>query len=113
MNGEVLRNLRHLMRSSYDRCSEIDKRRILAKYAIEAGLQPHELVSILLDNIEQIQTDRDIPLDDFYVASMLKYRSIIMLMQEFFTNMWGNRHKDTKLPHVELERLLKETGFIS
>jgi hypothetical protein len=110
--GEVLRNLRHLLRWSYDRCSEIDKRRILEKYGIEEGLPPHELVSILLDNIELIQTDRDIPLDDFYVASIIKYRSIIILMQEFFTNMWGNRQKDTKLPHIELERLLKETEFI-
>jgi hypothetical protein len=111
--GEVLRNLRHLMRWSYDRCSEIDKRRILEKYGIEEGLQPYKLVSILLDNIELIQADGDIPLDDFYVASIVKYRNIIKLMQEFFAKMWGNRQKDTKLPHVKLERLLKETGFIS
>jgi hypothetical protein len=32
--GEVLRNLRHLMRWSYDRCSEIDKSRIIEKYDI-------------------------------------------------------------------------------
>ncbi len=111
--GEVLRNLRHLMRWSYDRCSEIDKCRIIEKYDIKLGLQPYELVSILLDNIEQIHTDRDIQLDDFYVASIVKYRSIITLMHEFFAKMWGNHQKDTKLPHAELERLLKETGFIS
>jgi serine/threonine protein kinase len=111
--GEVLRNLRHLMRSSYDRCSEIDKSRIVEKYDIKPGLQPHELVSILLDNIELIHADGDIQLDDFYVASIVKYRSIIMLMHKFFARMWGNRQKDTKLPHVELQQLLKETGFIS
>jgi hypothetical protein len=111
--GEVLRNLRHLMRSSYDRCSEIDKSRIAEKYDIKPGLQPHELVSILLDNIELIHADGDIQLDDFYIASIIKYRSIIMLMHEFFAQMWGNRQKDTKLPHVELQQLLKETGFIS
>jgi hypothetical protein len=111
--GEVLRNLRHLMRWSYDRCSEIDKRRILAKYAIEECSQPHEIVSILLENIEQLHTDRDIQLDDFYVASIVKYRSIITLMHDFFAQMWGNHQKDTKLPHAELERLLKEAGFIS
>jgi hypothetical protein len=111
--GEVLRNLRHLMRWSYDRCSEIDKSRIIEKYDIKAGLQPHELVSILFDNIELIQADGDIQLNEFYVASIVKYRSIIMLMHEFFAQMWGNQQKDTKLPHVELELLLKETGFIS
>ena len=111
--GEVLRNLRHLMRWSYDRCSEIDKRRIMEKYGIEEGLQLHEIVSILLNNIEQIQVNEDIQLDNFYVASIVKYRSIITLMHEFFAQMWGNHQKDTKLPHAELERLLKETGFIS
>jgi serine/threonine protein kinase len=111
--GEVLRNLRHLMRSSYDECSEIDKRRIVEKYDIKPDLKPHELVSILLDNIELIQADGDMQLDEFYVASIVKYRSIITLMHEFFAQMWENRQKDTKLPHVELQRLLKETGFIS
>jgi hypothetical protein len=110
--GEVLRNLRHLMRWSYDQCSEIDKSRIVEKYDIKPGLQPHELVSVLLDNIELIQADGDIHLDDFYVASIVKYRSIIILMHEFFAQMWGNRQKNTKLPHVELQRLLKETGFL-
>jgi hypothetical protein len=111
--GEVLRNLRHPIRWSYDKCSAIDKRRILEKYGIEEGLQPHEIVSILLNNIERIHTDRDMQLDDFYVASIVKYRSIITLMHDFFAQMWGNHQKDMKLPHAELERLLKETGFFS
>jgi hypothetical protein len=111
--GEVLRNLGHLMRSPYDSCSENDKRRIMEKYGIKQGLKPYELRSILLDNIEQIHTDGDIKLDEFYVASIVKYRSIIALMQDFFADMWANNKKDTKFRHVELELLLKETGFIS
>lgn len=110
--GEVLRNLGHLIRSPYDSCSENDKRRIMEKYGIKEGLQPYELRSILLDNIEQIHTDGDIKLDQFYVASIIKYRSIITLMQDFFADMWKNNNKDTKLRHVELELLLKQTGFI-
>ncbi len=109
--GEVLRNLRHLIRPSFDSCSENDKRRIMEKYGIKAGLKNHELVSILLDNIEQIHADGDIKLDDFYVASIIKYRSIIALMHDFFADMWENNKKDTKLPHAELQMLLKETGF--
>jgi hypothetical protein len=71
------------------------------------------LGSILLDNIEQIHTDGDIKLDQFYVASIVKYRSIIALMQDFFAQMWENNNKDTKLPHAELGLLLKETGFVA
>jgi len=111
--GEILRNLGHLIGSSYDLCSENDKRRIMEKYAIREGLKHHELRSILLDNIEQIHADKVMKLDEFYVASIVKYRSIIALMQDFFSDMWGNNNKDTKLPHVELRLLLKETGFLS
>ncbi len=110
--GEVLRNLGHLIRSSYDLCSENDKRKIMEKYGIKEGLKPYELRSILLDNIEQIHTDGVMKLDEFYVASIVKYRSIIALMQDFFSDMWKNNNKDTKLPHAELRLLLKETGFL-
>ncbi|MBE9092618.1 hypothetical protein [Tychonema sp. LEGE 07203] len=110
--GEVLRNLGHMIGSSYDLCSENDRRRIIEKYRIKADLQPYELRSILLDNIEQINADGDIKLDDFYVVSIVKYRSIIALMQDFFCDMWGNKKKDTKLDRAKLRLLLKETGFL-
>ena len=111
--GEVLRNIGHLIQSSYDLCSENDKRRIIEKYGIKEGLKPYELRSILLDNIEQIHADGAMKLDKFYVTSIIKYRSIIALMQDFFSDMWANNNKDTKLRHAELRLLLKETGFIS
>ncbi|BAY46408.1 hypothetical protein SAMD00079811_40190 [Scytonema sp. HK-05] len=110
--GEVLRNLGHLIRPSYDSCSENDKRRIMEKYGIKEGLQPYQLRSILLDNIEQIHADGVMKLDEFYVASIVKYRSIIALMQDFFSDMWGNNKKDTKLDHAKLRLLLKQTGFV-
>ncbi|NMG06056.1 hypothetical protein [Brasilonema sp. UFV-L1] len=110
--GEVLRNLGHVIRPSYYSCSENDKRRIMEKYGIKEGLQPYEVGSILLDNIEQIHADGIMKLDEFYVASIVKYRSIITLMQDFFSDMWGNNKKDTKLDHAKLQLLLEETGFI-
>ncbi len=109
--GEVLRNLGHLLRSAYDSCLENDKRRIMEKYGIKEGLQNHELGPILLDNIEQIHADGVMKLDEFYVASIVKYRRIIALMQNFYSEIWANNKKDTKLPHAKLQRLLKETGF--
>ncbi len=111
--GEILRNIGHLIRSPYDLCSENNKHRIREKYGIKEGFKLYELGSILLDNIEQIHADGDIKLDEFYVASIVKYRSIIALMQDFFSQMWENNKKDTKLRHAELGLLLKETGFIS
>jgi hypothetical protein len=110
--GEVLRNLGHLIRSPYYSCSDHDQRRIMEKYGIKEGLKPYEVGGILLDNIEEIHADGDIKLDEFYVASIVKYRSIIALMHDFFADMWGNNKKETKLPHEKLRLLLEETGFI-
>lgn len=110
--GEILRNLGHLIRPSYDLCSKNDKRRMMEKYGIKEGLQPYKMYSILLDNIEQIHADGIMKLDEFYVASIIKYRSVITLMQDFFADMWGNNKKDTKLPYAKLHLLLEETGFL-
>ena len=111
--GEVLRNFGHLIRSPYNSCSENDKHRIMEKYGIKEGLKPYEVGAILLENIEQIHADRDMKLDEFYVASIVKYRSIITLMQDFFSDMWGNKKKDTKFHHAQLQLLLKNTGFLA
>jgi hypothetical protein len=110
--GEVLRNLGFLIQWSYDLNSENEQRRIMEKYGIKESSKPYEVRSILLDHIEQIHTDGDINLDEFYVASILKYRSIIALVQDFFADMWGNNNKDTKFPDAKLQMLLKEAGFI-
>ena len=109
--GEILRNLGHLIGWTYDSCSEDDKSRIMKKYGIREDSKPFELRLILLDNIEQIQSDGIMKLDDFYVATIIEYRSIIVLMQDFFANMWSNNNKDTKFPSSQLQQLLEETGF--
>jgi hypothetical protein len=110
--GEVLGNLGHLIRSPYDSLSENERHRIMEKYGIKAGLKLYEQGSILLDNIEQIQAEGDMNLDEFYVTSIVKYRSIIALMQNFFADLRENNKKDTKLPHAKLRLLLEETGFL-
>lgn len=84
----------------------------MKKYGIKEDLRPYQVGAILLDKIEQIQTDGDMVLDKFYVASIVKYRSIIALMQDFFAEMWENDQKDTQFPHTKLRLLLNETGFL-
>jgi hypothetical protein len=111
--GEVLNNLRYLIRDPYAACSELDKHRIMEKYGIEECLKPPELTSRLLDNIHRIYVDGDLKLDEFYVASIVKYRSVMTLMQDFFLDLWGNNRKDTQFPHAQLELLLAETGFFA
>lgn len=110
--GEILRNLGHLIRLAYDLCGEEDKRQLTQKYRIGEDLKPHEVSALLLDNIAQIHADNAMQLDDFYVVSVIKYRRIIALMQNFFADMWQNAQKDTVFPRVELQQLLTETDFL-
>ena len=111
--GEILRNLGHLIQRSYDSCSPNDQYKIMKKYGIRESLKPHQIRSILLDNIEQIQGDGIMKLDDFYVASIVKYRKIIIMMQDFFSDMWKNNDKDTKLDCQKLQQLLKQTELLT
>lgn len=110
--GEVLRNLGHLIRSPYNSCSENDKYRIMKKYGIKDDLRLYEVGAILLDNIQQIRADGDLALDEFYVSSIIRYRRIIALMQDFFAEMWENDQKNTPFPHTKLRLLLNETGLL-
>lgn len=111
--GEILLNLGHLIVSFYNSCSEEDKRSVMKKYDIKESLKPPEVRNILLNNIEQIQADGTLRLDECYVASMVKYRSIISLMHSFFSDMRINPKKDTPFPQAKLRSLLEETGFLS
>lgn len=55
----------------------------------------------------------EMQLDALYVASIVKYHRIIALVQNFFVDTWENHKKDTKLDYANLQRLIKETGFLS
>ncbi|BAY81129.1 hypothetical protein NIES267_06040 [Calothrix parasitica NIES-267] len=111
--GEVLRNLGLLIRGWYNSCSEEDKYRIMEKYGFDKDLENYKLGKVLLENIERINADGDIELDKFYVDSIVKYRRIITLIQNFFVEIWGNNRKDTQFPHAELQVMLEDTGFLT
>jgi hypothetical protein len=110
--GVILSSLGAVISSLYGLCSESDRLKINEKYSIVEESQPHEIRSILLNNIEQISIDEIIKLNDTYVSAIVKYRSVIDLMQKFFTHMRGNRQKNTKFPGAKLQILLQATSVI-
>jgi hypothetical protein len=60
-----------------------------------------------------VYADEVIKVDKFYVTSIVKYRNMIALMQNFFADICTNNHKNIKFTHAKLQQLLKETGFVS
>jgi hypothetical protein len=110
--GQVLSNLPFLLFRTYDALSEGGKLRMAEKYGIKEGISHQEKASLLLDNLEAISREGIMKLDKSYVATLVKYRGIIAMMDAFYSDMQRNNQKDTQLPHAKLRRLLKETEFL-
>ncbi len=101
----------HLL-SIYQGLADTKKRKIMQKYGLTNAMPRPESFIILLENISEIHTDGLMSLDKDYVETVRKYRAIIMLMAEFFTDMEQNDRKDTKYSHAKLKRLLEATEIL-
>jgi serine/threonine protein kinase len=111
--GEVLSCLDTVLYRAYEVLPETDKCRLKGKCGIEEHAQDHELMPVILDNIEESDVAGMMKLDKSYVTCVVRYRSIIALMRDFYSRLRRNNKKDTKLPHAKLRRLLKEAGVLS
>ncbi len=110
--GVIMSSLGVVVSSLYGLCSEPDRLKIKEKYSISQESKPHEIRSVLLNNIEQISTDEIMKLDETYVSAIVKYRSVIALMQDFFTHIRGNQQKNTRFPGAKLQILLQASDVI-
>ena len=102
----------HLL-SIYRCLADMKKKKIMEKYGLRSDMPRPESFIILLDKLSEICADGFIELDKSYVETVIKYRDIIMLMAEFFTDMERNNRKDTKYSDVKLKRLLAEAEILS
>jgi hypothetical protein len=111
--GEVLSCLDTVIYRAYEGLPESDKQRLKGKCGIEKDVQNHELMPVILENIEESDVASMMKLDKSYVTCVVKYRRIIALMHDFYSKLRGNNKKDTKFPHARLRRLLRDTGVLS
>lgn len=110
--GSLLGSVDLVFYTAYKSLPDNEKRKLMEKYGVPEGIHAGGQTSILLSNIEQVLTD-DIQLDETYAATLIKYHSITKLFIDFYVSMRLSNKKDTIFPHAELERLLKETGFLT
>ena len=101
----------HLL-SIYQSLADTKKRKIMQRYGLANAMPRPESFIILMENISEIHVDGLMPLDKDYVKTVRKYRAIIMLMAEFFTDMEQNNRKNTEYSHAKLKRLLEETEIL-
>lgn len=111
--GEVLWSLGYLAVSWYASLPESNKRKLQAKYDLQDDIDSDQLFLVLINNIEEIFTHKLMRLDEAYVADVIKYRDMMLLIHDFFSDMHANSQKNTKLDHARLKRMLKATQFAS
>ncbi len=91
-----------------------DERKVIAeRYGIGEGADFEEVMSTLLCNFEEIVSSGVVKVDKGYVASVRKYRDIIMFMHDFYSGMRKNNAKDTRFENARLRRLLREAGLVA
>ena len=110
--GLLLWSLVSPLLEMYRRLPDADKRRICKKYGVAAEAPVAELMTFLLNNVEELASSRAMKLHRNYVASLTKYRSIITLMHSFYSEMRNNPAKDTHLDNAALRLMLTETVFV-
>lgn len=110
--GQVLSCLGALIYHAFDALPENDKRRIMAKYGMEKGIQDYALETMLIKNLEAIHADGVLKLNRNVVTCLAQYQGAVALMHDFYSNLSSNDKKDTEFRHAELRRQLKATRFI-
>lgn len=107
--GEVLWSLGQVLVNIYQQLPEDGGRTLAEACGIASDTPPRELMGALVRNIEQLADA--MALHPGLAGAVLKYRDVILLMQDFYSSMHANNSKDTLLDVVRLRLLLRESGF--
>jgi hypothetical protein len=97
----------------YRRLPDADKNRVAESIGLSEKARFEEEMRRLLDKIDEIHANRMMKLDGRFVTSLRKYRPLIRLMNDFYSDLQQNNKKDTRFKHTKLQRLLKEAGFLA
>jgi hypothetical protein len=108
--GEVLWSIGRVLVDMYQQLSDQRKRAAMESCGITGEIAPHALQDELVRNFEQIAAAMG--LDQRFIAVVLKYREVILLMDEFFTAMHTSNEKSARPDLARLRRLLEDSGFL-
>ncbi len=110
--GEVLSCMGYVVHQAYEALPEAEKHGLLDRFGAPRDANWYEIRTLLLNNLEAIDSAGTLSLDRRYVACVLQYRPVMGLMYDFYSSMQQNQTKDTPLNTTRLKRLLKQTGYI-
>ncbi len=111
--GVVLWSLGYLVTAMFNVLTDDDKRHVTNSLGVANGTQLRDPLALLVNNIEDVAAEGTLKLDASYVSTLVRYRGVIALMNDFLSDMHANNKKDTELRLAELRQLLEETGYVT
>lgn len=113
-DAEFLLCLGSYTNALYRNLSPGAKAKVMRKYGISEDIEYGDLVSLLLENIDEIHkihASRLIKLDDYYVAEIMKHRDLIKAMRQFYREMRAKHKKNASYPQAIIHRSRNEAGL--
>jgi hypothetical protein len=110
--AEFFSGLQWSLYATYDRLTTRGKEAVKRRYEIENDKDHSRMGALLLQNIEEIHAKDLMKLGPYAVDQIIRHRSLIMTMQQFYSQLQRNSKKDTPYPHIRIRRLLKESGIL-
>lgn len=112
--GDLIANIQIPFQEMFKALAEETQTSIFEKLGIADSkeLSHHEWRTALSKNLEVVCKNDAIEVSDEYYNLLLKYRKILRLMTDFFTELRQNKKKDTALPNERLKELLVEVGIL-
>ena len=71
------------------------------------------MLRALLERLDTVHEDGDLPLDANFVRTLMHHRAVIIFMTTFLGELQGNPRKNTKYDDDALGRLLDSAGPLS
>jgi hypothetical protein len=110
--AEFLSGVGGHLHSIYRRLPARHRKRVMKRFEIAEKTPYWELITRLLERIEEIHEEGLMPLDPYYVEQVLRHRSLMLLMVNFYARMGSSDKKDAPYPHAKIRRLLKESQVL-
>jgi hypothetical protein len=110
--GLLLWNLGAHVVSMYHYMPEAERVKISERYCVSPQDEYEKRINVLLSNLGDIVSNGFMKVDQWHMANLAEYESIITLMHDFRWSMRKNNAKDDRFPNAKLGHLLKKTGFV-
>ena len=109
--GEVIASIGLLLVGMLRALAPEERARVESKCGLAPRATPDQALAALLARVDVLHVDGDLPLEEGFVATVTRYREVILFMSTFLSELQRNRRKDTRYDDEALRQLLEAAAF--